>query len=330
MKNASSYHLRLFLKSSCNFRCVYCNPTAVSEEGPILSDSEILDILSIAAESGVKRVHYSGGEPTLRKKLPEIIQHAVSLGFTEQVITTNGVLFNRFFDEYRDAGLTRANISIDSLDRQEFAKLTGRDELEAVVSAIHKSHQHLKVTKLNVVVMRRNLTQIPMLIELAAKLVGTVPRFIELQSNQPAFYQNVGDIEAEHVNQEDIHNRLRVFGTYSPAVGIGGENPNCQYFHYDEMPVTFGIIANHSRGYPCGGCHKLRVSPYGVLGVCIHAKGIDLKSTTLEEKRRAFKQAFSDREDLDIIQPDRKHHSATFGFWRWGDVSDKIGDAAEK
>lgn len=328
--NISKYHLRIFLESTCNFRCVYCNPDAEREDSKVVNDLEVKEILSIGYDLGIERVHYSGGEPTLRKGLPEIISHAQVLGFKEQVITTNGVLLDRYFDDYVNAGLSRANISIDSLDQATFHKLTGRDNLENVLSAIRKSAQHFSRTKINVVVMKENLNELSAFIDFAERYEGkVVPRFIELQTNQPVFYKKDDPINEQHVNQLEILEALGAIGKIEPIL-VSGENPNCQYYKLDNSSVVFGIIANHSRGYPCGDCHKIRISPQGYMGVCINAEGINVKGSSWEEKKKAMEISLQRREQLDSVLPNRKHLSTTYGFWRWGDVSKEVsGNQAE-
>lgn len=276
-------------------------------------------------------MHYSGGEPTLRRGLPEIIEFAKGLGFEEQVITTNGILLERNFKEYVKSGLDRANISIDSLDRNFFKHLTKRDELNLVMSCIFKSLHHYGKTKINVVVLKDNIHEIKKFIELSEMFQGKIIcRFIELQSNQPVFYNNGGRISDQHVTLDEIKNEIRKIGELVPNDKIEGENPNCSYFKVDGTDAVIGIIANHSRGYPCGGCHKIRISPYGIMGVCINADGINIKNATKDELRKAFDLSIHRRDLLDNVFPNRKHHSSTYGFWRWGDVSvDKTGKQAE-
>lgn len=321
MFSPDRYHLRLFLESVCNFRCVYCNPEAERQDGLTIRNDEVLNILKAGARRGITRVHYTGGEPTLRRGLTDLMRAARELGYVDQVITTNGVLFDRHFDEYVDAGLTRANISIDSVDPEEFAALTGRDELHLVLSAIDKSVQHFGKTKINVVVMKRNLAQIARFIEFSSRSGGRViPRFIELQSNQPAFFDADSRISDEHVNLHEITGEIERFGSLSP-LAVQGENPNCMYYTVGDSAATIGIIANHSRGYPCGDCHKIRISPYGDMGVCINAEGVNIKNQSYDGVAQAMDLSIERREQLNTVLPDRRHHSTNYGFWRWGDVS---------
>lgn len=315
----SAYHLRIFLVSKCNLRCGYCNPDAVSNRGEGFADNEILELMSAAAKAGIQRVHYSGGEPTLRKSLPEIIRHGREIGYGDQVITTNGVLLADRVAKLVEAGLTRVNISLDSLDEERNTRITGRRVLQKVRDAIEASVDAFGSVKLNVVVMRENISEVRDFIDLSHKANGKIiVRFIELQSNQPVFFDN--KIESQYAPISEVYDCIRELGTLQP-IFVDGENPNCSYFQIEGTKASIGIIANRSRGYPCGGCRKIRVSPYGDVGVCINAEGLNLRGTSLGQKEGAIAQLLEVREALDLHRPDRQHLSDAKGFWRWGDVS---------
>ncbi|MBK8442844.1 MAG: radical SAM protein [Sphingobacteriales bacterium] len=315
----ADFHLRFFLESICNFRCVYCNPDADRQEGKIISDSEIKNILAVGYSKGISKVHYSGGEPTLRRGLPEIIRFAKNLGYTDQVMTTNGVLFEKKFDVYIDSGLTRVNISIDSLKEDIFNKLTGSKSFHNVMRAIEKAVSHFEEVKLNVVIMKENIEEINDFISFSAKHNNKIVcRFIELQSNQPVFYDNKEKISDQHVNLDEIVQQLERYGEFNIINSIKGKNPNCRYYQIKNTGTRFGIIANHSRGYPCGNCKKIRISPYGGMGVCINAEGLNIKNANEQELIKAFDMSIEMRHSLDEHFAYRKHHSDTYGFWRWG------------
>jgi GTP 3',8-cyclase len=324
MFDTQDFHLRIFLESHCNFRCVYCNPDAERQEDRVISNEEIIDFINVASQVGIRRIHYSGGEPTLRKGLPQIIESASRLGFIEQSMTTNGLLLGCNIDAYSSAGLQRVNISIDSLKRERFHSLTGKDCLKDVLSAIDKAVECFGETKINVVVLKTNIDEIPDFLEFSHKYSGKVVcRFIELQTNQPIFFQ-ADRINHLHVTHEEIISIVSSYGEQVPAF-IAGKNPNCSYFAIPNTKARFGIIANHSRGYPCGGCKKVRLSPYGDVGVCITAEGINIRSTTTARKKEILLSQINYRQKLDEVHPNRLHLSKDFGFWRWGDLNPSNG-----
>ncbi len=235
-------------------------------------------------------------------------------------MTTNGILLRDKLAELSSTGLTAVNISIDSLNSQVFAELTGLNELDAVLRSIHQASNMFGLLKLNVVVVDKNLDELTELLEFADSLNGKVIcRFIELQENQPIFHQP-SRIAYRRVPADTIYNKIKTFGSFFPTQEIVGKNPNCLYYNFTNSSMTFGVIANHSRGYPCGGCKKIRLSPYGDLGVCITAEGINIKGKTDRELDSVFDDLFVARANLDTIHPNRKHHSTDYGFWRWGDL----------
>lgn len=313
------YHVRVFLKSTCNLRCTFCNDGAVREPTRTLSDSALHDTLRAAADVGITAVHYSGGEPTTYDGLVPLVRFAASIGLRRQVMTTNGVGLNPILEDLADAGLTRVNISLHSLSGQRYALITGAPALDRVLAAIDHASALMPPIKLNFVVLRSNVSEVLDMLRFAESRAGRViPRFIELQYNQPVFFRGDEYFDREHVGREELLALLARHGAYTPDA-VEGDNPNCSYYAF-ECGLKFGIIANHSRGYPCGNCRKVRVSPYGDVGACITAEGINIRGATLEERRAALLATIRHREELDETNPARKHLSHDFGFWRWGEV----------
>lgn len=298
---------------------MYCNPDADSEDERRISDGDIKEILSAAAAYGIDKVHYSGGEPTLRKFLPEIMKHARAVGFVNQAMTTNGLLLKDKLQEYIESGLCRVNISLDSLNAELNSRLTGVDGLTQVLESTEAALNSFETVKLNIVAMKSNLDEVEDFVRLSDRFGGRlIVRFIELQSNQPAFFSD--SMESEFVSIDEVLERVRRLGLLAP-IDVSGKNPNCRYYKVMGTRAVIGEIANTSRGYPCGGCRKIRISPYGDMGVCINAEGVNVRCASLTAKQFAFEQLLKLREDLDVHNPDRRHLSEAKGFWRWGDVS---------
>ena len=316
----SDFHARIFLESHCNFRCVYCNPDAERQEGKIIPDEEIMSFLKTISEAGIKTIHYSGGEPTLRKSLPFLMAYASKCGIERQSMTTNAATLARNIDDYVKAGLKSVNISIDSLNTDKFASMTGRDDLPKVLEAIERALERFEFVKLNVVILDTNIDEVEDFMKLSARKSGRlIVRLIELQTNQPIFFQ-AHRISKNHVPATEIYERIMRFGQYYP-IDFRGKNPNCHYYKYVSSDVIFGVIANHSRGYPCGDCKKLRLSPFGDLGVCIGAEGTNIRNLGPGELKQAVLDQIEARRKLDIEKPERKHLSKDYGFWRWGDLN---------
>lgn len=320
----AQFHLRCFLTSTCNLRCVYCNPDAHHSEEARANPNDVLRAIRVGYRMGVRKVHFSGGEPTLHRSLPEFLSAARDLGYAERAMTTNGLIFA---DRYRmlvESGLTRVNISLDSLDPVRNATLTGRRTLPLVRRAIDAAVREFGTVKVNVVLMPGILEELEAFLSLVAEYDGRVVlRFIELSSNQPVFFEQ-HDVDPSNISAAQLISALELF---SPLVStdIVGKNPECRYYALTDLNCVVGVIATRTNGYPCRGCHKLRLSPYGDMGVCVTADGINVRDATDESMEDAMRLLAERRARLDIVAPDRLHLSDAKGFWRWGDVSVDFG-----
>jgi len=120
------WHLRMAITSNCNFRCIYCNPYGIKSILDLLSKEEVAEILQAAYNCGITRVHWTGGEPTIRKDFTELVKIAKKIGFSKQIITTNGYRLHKILDELIENGLTRVIISLDTLHPERNKFITGR------------------------------------------------------------------------------------------------------------------------------------------------------------------------------------------------------------
>ena len=179
--------LRISITDRCNFRCVYCMPPEGLPWLPsekVLSVDELVRLAAIAVRMGVKEVRLTGGEPTIRPDLPEIIAGIAALqacGLKSLSLTTNGFNMTKIAGKLAKAGLTRINVSLDSLSREKFHRITRRDCLDKVLAGLEELEKHPSISpiKVNAVAMR-NFTEEEVLD--FARLARTKPyvmRFIE-------------------------------------------------------------------------------------------------------------------------------------------------------
>ncbi len=165
-------YLRISVTDRCNLNCIYCRPKsqiAHLTHGDILRYEEILEIIKLARELGIKKFRITGGEPLVRKGL---------IGFLEQLykmkidfsLTTNGILLSEFADDLFQAGLKRINISLDSLRPQRYSQITRGGELSEVLDGIEKAKKLFSTVKINTVVMRGiNEDEIDSFVDMALK-----------------------------------------------------------------------------------------------------------------------------------------------------------------
>ena len=150
------WHLRFGITSNCNFRCKYCN--SHNSHSKDMSDKDIKEILEAAIENGVKKIHWTGGEPLFKTTITEFMKYAKKLGYEEQSITTNGFFLERKANDLKESGISRINVSLDTMDSSKFKNIVGIDALDKVLKGIDKM---LEITdcliKINMVVMKDNI-----------------------------------------------------------------------------------------------------------------------------------------------------------------------------
>ena len=176
-------NLRISVTDRCNLRCTYCMPeeeyTWLPRED-ILGFEEIVQLARVFSDAGVRRLRLTGGEPLLRRDLPDLVAMLAGIGGIEDLaMTTNGVLLPQHGQALKDAGLSRVTISLDTLQPERFRKLAGRDELLQVRAGIEHAAELGLPVKINTVVIRgENHDELSDLVEYG-KQVGCEVRFIE-------------------------------------------------------------------------------------------------------------------------------------------------------
>lgn len=310
-------YLRISLTDRCNLRCIYCMP----EEGvdqlshlDILRIEEIEEIVRYAAEMGITRVRLTGGEPLVRKGVVDLVRNISQMPGIENVaMTTNGVLLPRMADDLKAAGLSRVNISLDTLDPQQFKDITRCGELQGTLDGIEAA---LKVAfnpvKINAVTVR-SLNQDYLAF---AKMSIDRPlhmRFIE--------YMPVGDssgVDGCGWGEQDVISSEEVFELINEAaqkeglgalVPAGVDRPEgwgpARYFHFEEAKGTVGFISPMSRHF-CSECNRLRLTADGKLRPCLFSdEEFDIRPALRQGDSEAVKNVL--REALGA-KPDEYHN----------------------
>lgn len=269
-------YLRLSITELCNFRCNYCLPNGnvCDTARDFLNIEEIKTLVATFARLGIRKVRLTGGEPTLRKDLVDIIEICKQTPGIEKVaLTTNGFSLKRQIADFKQAGLDGINVSADSLDPSMFAAITGRNKLDDVLTGVAMAlSSGIGSVKLNTVMLRQfNHFELKDFME----FLRTTPvtwRFIELMQtgNNKTFFN------ANHVAGESIKASLLRQGWQRliPAQQAGP----AQEFSHPEFKGRVGLIMPYSKNF-CKSCNRLRVSSQGKLHLCLFAEqGLDIRS----------------------------------------------------
>ncbi|MDI3385020.1 GTP 3',8-cyclase MoaA [Streptomyces sp. B-S-A8] len=262
--------LRVSLTDRCNLRCTYCMPAEGLNWLPraeVLSDDEVVRLVRIATERlGITSVRLTGGEPLLRRGLPQLIARMAELQRAPELsLTTNGIGLGRLAGALRAAGLDRVNVSLDTLDPERFAAITRRDRLPDVLDGLRAARAAgLTPVKVNAVPVRgTNDDEIP---DLAAFAVahGYRMRFIE---SMPLDAQGAWDRE-RMVTAAEILDRLGARFGLTPVERRG--NAPAEEWRIDGTDATVGVIASVTRPF-CGSCDRVRLTADGQLRNCLFA-----------------------------------------------------------
>ena len=264
-------NLRISVTDRCNIRCFYCMPEHDVEfvkRGEILDFEEIERFVRIAVALGIVKVRVTGGEPLVRRGLPELIRRLTAIpGIRDLALTTNGVLLPGLAEPLYGAGLRRINVHLDTLDRERFIQITRRDELGKVLAGLDlcKRLGYSRI-KLNAVAVK-NLVE-PDIVPLAryARENGFEVRYIEFM---PLDAQNLWDRGKVLLADEIIDTLSREIAPLTPVPDPDPRAPASEYDFADGIGRV-GFIASVSRPF-CLNCNRIRLTADGHLRYCLFA-----------------------------------------------------------
>lgn len=268
-------YMRISVTDRCNLRCIYCMPQEGIECIPhdeILSFNEILKTCRCVAKLGIKKIKITGGEPLIRKDIISLIRGIKNIEGIEQVtLTSNGVLIYDMAEELHDAGIDSVNISLDTLDKDEFIKITRRDRYEKVIKSINKLMNLGIKVKINCLAIKEHNLNDLVNIAAYAKENDIDVRFIELM---PIGYGKNYTV----VSNEIILNMLEEkYGSFKLLNEKRGNGPAI-YYRNKDFKGCIGFISAISHEF-CESCNRVRLTSNGFLKLCLHYnKGIDLKT----------------------------------------------------
>jgi GTP 3',8-cyclase len=270
-------YLRISVTDKCNLRCVYCMPEtglAWLQRAEILTYEEIAEIVRAAASVGVRSVRLTGGEPLVRRDLHRLVEEIAALGIEDIALSTNGLLLAEQIEELKAAGLTRVNVSLDSLRADRFEAIARRPGLDAVLRGIDAAIEAgLAPVKLNCVVMRgQNDDELEAFAELTRDREIFV-RFIEVMP----VHENLELQQETYVSSDEILERINRIGALHPIDGPRGNGP-ARYFAFEGAQGAVGVISPLSHDY-CDRCNRVRLTADGRLRLCLFGDhALDLRT----------------------------------------------------
>lgn len=263
-------YVRLAVTDRCNLRCTYCMPEHMQflQKKELLTYEEIMAVMQPLAAAGVNKVRITGGEPFLRKDLMYLLtQLAHTEGIDEISITTNGVLTAPFIPQLKALGIRNINLSLDTLQRDKFKRITYRDQFNAVMHTLDSLLEHDMKAKINMVVMGgTNTDELLDFAALTAHKPVTV-RFIEEMpfngqghafSGQQWHYQKILDTLSSQYELQKLED-----APHSTSLN----------YHIPGHAGRIGVIAAYSRTF-CGTCNRIRITPTGGFKTCLYGHDV--------------------------------------------------------
>ena len=308
--------LRVSITERCSLRCTYCMPAEglprIAQEN-LLTPAEIARLVGLAAgELGVREVRFTGGEPLVRGELLEIVTLArAAAPELPLAMTTNGIGLDKVAEALRDAGLSRVNVSLDTVDRAHFERLTRRDRLPRVLAGIAAAHAAgLGPVKINAVLMRETLEGAADLLAWALEH-DTRLRFIE----QMPLDADESWVREQMVTADEL---LEALGRRFRLDPVGRDDPAspAEEWRVDGGPWTVGIIASVTRSF-CAACDRTRLTAEGTVRSCLFGddetdlRGAMRSGATDAELAELWRAAMSSKrqahgiESADFVRPVR-------------------------
>lgn len=276
-------YLRISVTDRCNLRCCYCMPEGVQDVGlkNILTFEEIWEIVRTGVSLGITHIRITGGEPLVRKGCVDLIRGIREIPGVETItMTTNGVLLGNYGKQLKEAGVDGVNISLDTLDPEEFYKITGKRELQEVLAGIRAVKTAGLPVKLNAV-NRKELDPIPLV--RYAQEENLPLRFIEMM---PVGY---GKKYVGRSNEELRETLEAVCGkaecmTNREELSRMGSGP-AVYYQFSDLKVPVGFISA-IHGKFCDTCNRVRLTAEGYLKLCLcYDEGEDLRRVLREGEK---------------------------------------------
>jgi cyclic pyranopterin phosphate synthase len=289
--------LRVSLTDRCNFRCFYCLPHGEPPIGPkeeMLSYEEIEYVCEIFVELGIEKIRLTGGEPMMRQDIEIMIAKLAKLksrGLRDLALTTNGYFLPDRAQGLKDAGLDRITISLDSLKRDMFRRMTGVDVLDRVLLGLEAAKTAgLQPIKINAVIVRGHNEDEVADFAAFAREHDVKMRFIEFMPLDSGHDWSRDDV----VSGREIRERIEEQFLLEPVNASRGSETASRFRFADGAPGEIGIIAPVTEAF-CGACSRIRLTADGQIRTCLF-------STVEHSLRNVVRDGASRAEIIDFIE----------------------------
>ncbi|GCE02920.1 GTP 3',8-cyclase MoaA [Dictyobacter aurantiacus] len=316
--------MRISITDKCNFRCTYCMPAEGLpwlKKDEILSYEEIIRIARVSVQMGIEQIRLTGGEPLVRRDVPELVRQLGQLeGLRSLSLTTNGILLKQQAKALAEAGLTRINVSLDSLLREKFARLTRRDQLDKVLEGLAELEHYpsIRPIKINAVAMRGYTEEEVLAFARLARDKAYVVRWIEFMP-----------LDADQIwRKEDILTGAEIKqiieSEYGPLQRITSGDPSetARRYTFSDGIGEVGFINPVSEPF-CSTCDRIRLTADGQLRTCLFG--------TEETDLRTIVRTHTDDEPLveairqAVLNKELKHYIGDKRFRRTNRTMSRIG-----
>lgn len=255
--------LRISITNRCNVKCFYCHHDGMLPQDYEMTPQEIERIVKVAKEIGIEKIRLSGGEPLIRDDIVDMVSRIDKIGFRDISLTTNGILLEKYAEQLHEAGLTRVNVSFDTLNPETYRFITKRDYMEKAKTGIQRAVESgLNPVKVNMVVMKGiNDNEIWDMFNFCRK-TGAILQLIELLKTEGGeqseffdeYHYDMGELEDELTEISD-HVKIRNFMQDRKKYFVdGGE---------------IEIVRPMDNTEFCKNCTRLRITPDGKIKPCL-------------------------------------------------------------
>lgn len=302
--NREITYMRVSVTELCNLRCQYCMPEegiAKRKHEEMMTAEETVAAVEQAAKLGIRKIRITGGEPLVKRGIVKLCHEIASIpGIEEVCMTTNGILLPQYAEDLKAAGVSRLNLSLDTLDPEKYREITRLGELKDALAGLEAAEKAgFEKTKINVVLMGGvNDDEIPQFVELTRHKPIEV-RFIELMPIGGGIHFE----KAKFVDCDTVLQRVPELKSLDKEDGVA------RLYALPDAAGRVGLIRPISCDF-CEGCNKIRLTADGKLKPCLHSdQEISLKGLGREEMRQVLETAILDkpekREEINADSPSK-------------------------